>query len=212
MQFFHAHANAHRCKQFNCALEHDGQVVMHEEHKAEIAFNFFDELLGMPSSRDQAISLHNLAIPVMQLPGLNKRFTEHEILSVSRSMPLDKAPSPDGFTARFLQQTWEIIRLDIMKAFDAICHSDTRSFHLNNDVVMVLLPKSVDVANMCEFHPISLFHIIGKLFSKVLATRLAPHLDKLIHINQSASRVATSKIILDLSNPRPSCSMHESSR
>jgi hypothetical protein len=38
----------------------------------------------------------------------------------------------------------------------------------------------------CESSTQSLIHILGKLFSKVLATRLAPHLDKLIHINQSA--------------------------
>jgi hypothetical protein len=31
-----------------------------------------------------------------------------------------------------------------------------------------------------------LIHIIGKLFSEVLASRLAPHLNKLISVNQSA--------------------------
>jgi hypothetical protein len=31
----------------------------------------------------------------------------------------DKAPSPDGFTACFLHLAWDIIRPDIMKAFDA---------------------------------------------------------------------------------------------
>jgi hypothetical protein len=75
-----------------------------------------------------------------------------------------------------------------MEAFDAILHMDARSFHTIYDASMVLLPnKSGAFAmTMREFWPISLIHVVGKLFSKVLATRLAPHLDKLIHINQSA--------------------------
>jgi hypothetical protein len=122
----------------------------------------------------------------MQLPGLDEHFTEQEILTVIRSMPPDKAPGPDGFTARFLQQTWEIIRPDIMKALDAFWHLDNRSFHLMNDALMILLPKKMDAANMHDFHTISLIHIIGKLLSNVLAARLILYLEKIIHINQNA--------------------------
>jgi hypothetical protein len=39
---------------------------------------------------------------------------------------------------------------------------------------------------MRDYMPISLIHIVDKPFSKVLASRLAPHLDKMISINQSA--------------------------
>jgi hypothetical protein len=59
-------------------------------------------------------------------------------------------------------------------------------FHLLNDALLILLPKKANAATMRNFRPISLIHIIGKLFSKVLASRLATHLDTLISINQSA--------------------------
>jgi hypothetical protein len=36
-----------------------------------------------------------------------------------------------------------------------------------------------------DFRPISLIHIIGKLFSKVLTNILAPKLDTLVHQSQS---------------------------
>jgi hypothetical protein len=49
-QFFYVLANAHGHKQFIRLLEHDGQVFVQEERKADIAFNFFNELLGTPSS------------------------------------------------------------------------------------------------------------------------------------------------------------------
>jgi hypothetical protein len=100
-QFFHAHANGRLRRQFIRPLQCDGQV--HEQdQKAEVAFNFFDELLGTPSTRTHPIDFHCLQLPLAQLPGLDKHFTEQEILAVIRSMPQDKATGPDGFTARFL--------------------------------------------------------------------------------------------------------------
>jgi hypothetical protein len=98
----------------------------------------------------------------------------------------DKAPGPDGFATCFLHIAWDIIRPDIMKAFDAFWHFDTRSFHLLNDALMILLPKKANAATMRDYRPISLIHIVGKIFSKVLASRPAPRLDKMISINQSA--------------------------
>jgi hypothetical protein len=71
----------------------------------------------------------------------------------------------DGFAAGFLNLAWDIIRPDIMKAFDAFWHFDTRSFHLLNDALMILLPNMANAATMRDYRPISLIHIVGKLFS-----------------------------------------------
>jgi hypothetical protein len=69
-----------------------------------------------------------------------------------------------------------------MKAFDF----DARSFDLLNDALpLILLPKNGDAANMSDYLPISLIHIIGKLLPIVLASCLALHLSKLISVNQS---------------------------
>jgi hypothetical protein len=63
---------------------------------------------------------------------------------------------------------------------------DTRKFHVINEAIMVLLPKSPDTAVIKNCHPISLIHVLGKLFSKVLVNQLAPRLDELAHITQKA--------------------------
>jgi hypothetical protein len=73
-----------------------------------------------------------------------------------------------------------------MATFDAFWHMDTRSFHSINDVYMVLLPKSSEVACIRDYRPILLIHSVGKLFSKILANRLTPKLPSLIHLSQSA--------------------------
>jgi hypothetical protein len=51
---------------------------------------------------------------------------------------------------------------------------------------MVLLLKLTDVVAIKDFRPISLIHVLGKLFSMLLANRLAPRLGELVHVRQSA--------------------------
>jgi hypothetical protein len=105
---------------------------------------------------------------------------------VIKSLPPDKAPGPDSFSACFLHVAWHIIRPNVMAAFDAFWHLDMRTLHDVNGALLVLLPKSAEATAVKDFRPISLIHVIGKLVSKVLANRLAPRLPELIQANQSA--------------------------
>jgi hypothetical protein len=41
-----------------------------------VAFNFFNELLGTPSTRTHDVDLHMLHLPTLSLPGLDKCFIE----------------------------------------------------------------------------------------------------------------------------------------
>jgi hypothetical protein len=47
-KFFHSYANMRRRKKHIQFLEHNGQVLIAEEAKAEAIFSFFDEILGTP--------------------------------------------------------------------------------------------------------------------------------------------------------------------
>ena len=101
-------------------------------------------------------------------------------------MPVDKAPGPDGFTGLFYKIAWPIIKTDILGAFQAIWSLDGRSFYLVNQAFMVLLRKKQDPAAIGDYRPISLIHSFAKLFTKVLARRIAPHMHNLVAHNQSA--------------------------
>jgi hypothetical protein len=86
----------------------------------------------------------------------------------------------------FMQVAWPIIHPVLMAAFDAWWCLNTRNFHDVNGVLMVLLPKNKEPAIVRDYRPISLIHIVGKLFSKVLVSHLAPKLGELVQPNQSA--------------------------
>jgi hypothetical protein len=135
-----------------------------EQGKAAALFEFYDSLMGVPAQRTMSINLDILGLPWLDLSSLADRFTEDEVLSVIRALQPDKEPGPDKFTGHFLQSTWEIIRGDLMVAFDAFWYLDTCNFHALNEALMVLLLKSADVVAIKDFRLMSLIHVLGKLF------------------------------------------------
>jgi hypothetical protein len=73
-----------------------------------------------------------------------------------------------------------------MAAFDAFWHMDMRNLSSINDALLTLIPKSVEAKCIKDYRPILHIHCLGKLFSKVLVTRLASRLPSLVHGSQSA--------------------------
>jgi hypothetical protein len=71
-------------------------------------------------------------------------------------------------------------------AFNALWSLDACSFHLLNDAVMILLRKKETPTQLKDYRPISLIHSFSKLFAKCLARRLAPRLQDVVAMNQSA--------------------------
>ena len=91
-----------------------------------------------------------------------------------------------GSHAFFYGTAWPIIKGDILRAFQAIWSLDGRNFYLVNQAFMVLLRKKQDACVVGDYRPISLIHSFAKLFTMVLARRLAPHMHGLVQHNQSA--------------------------
>jgi retron-type reverse transcriptase len=59
-------------------------------------------------------------------------------------------------------------------------------FKFLNSANIVLIPKKPDAKSVGDYRPISLIHSIAKIFSKLLANRLAPFLNNLVSKSQSA--------------------------
>jgi hypothetical protein len=53
-------------------------------------------------------------------------------------------------------------------------------FKLLNSAIIVLIPKKLETKCVGDYRPISLVNNIAKIFSKLLANRLAPFLDTLV--------------------------------
>jgi hypothetical protein len=90
-KFFHVQANARCHCKFIHSLQHDGQILVSEDHKAAAVFDYFDSIMGTPPAHDCSIAFVHLDLPQLQLNHLYDRFTEEEVWAVIRALPPDKA-------------------------------------------------------------------------------------------------------------------------
>jgi hypothetical protein len=109
-----------------------------------------------------------------------------EIWNTIKRLPRRKAPGPDGFTAEFLRACWNIIKQDLVDVFQRLYDLRGCGFARLNQALLTLLPKRADACSLRDYRPISLIHLVAKLFAKMLSLRLAPKLDRLVSKNQNA--------------------------
>jgi hypothetical protein len=76
--------------------------------------------------------------------------------------------------------------MDIMVDINQFSNLQTTNLLWLNSANIALIPKKEGAEEITNFHPISLIHAIVKLISKMMATRLAPHMNKLVSNAQSA--------------------------
>jgi len=178
-RYFHLQACHRNRKNQIPTLQQDGLSFSADEAKANLFFNYYNGILGVPFQRQHLIVLDGL-LPQLDLTDIDACFTEAEIWVAIKDMPPDRAPRPDGFCSRFYRVVWEVIKHDIVCAFNALWSLDARSFHLLNDALMILLRKNAAPSCPKDFRPISLMHSFSKLFVKCLARRLAPWLHDIV--------------------------------
>ncbi|XP_057811506.1 uncharacterized protein LOC131025735 [Salvia miltiorrhiza] len=96
---------------------------------------------------------------------------DEEIMAAVFSLDANSSPGPDGYSGKFFQFCWSIIRSDIL--------TDVRAFFLNsylpagcNASILILIPKKDVVETVADLRPIILSNFFFKIISKILATRL----------------------------------------
>ena len=108
-----------------------------------------------------------------------------------------KAPRPDGYPAGFFQNHWETMGGEVALLVIDVLNSGMMPENLNLTHI-ALIPKVTTPTCVTEFRPISLYNVLYKLISKVLANRLKRVLPRLIAPTQSAfilSRLITDNIL-----------------
>lgn len=102
-----------------------------------------------------------------------------------RQMEHNKAPGPDGFPAEFFQVFWEVIKHDLMAMFRDF-HKGELPLHSLNFGIITLLPKQNEARMIQQYRPICLLNVSFKVFTKVMANRVALVAQKVVRPSQSA--------------------------
>jgi hypothetical protein len=184
--FFHQQVRYRKKKIFIGKLKVADRILVEQEEKQEVVWNFYNNLLGTVAHRNCSLNLAAFHIPTKNLEQLERDVTEEEVWATIKSIPSDKAPGPDGYTGHFYKHAWPIIKGDFMAAMGKILLGNVSNLHLLNSAYVTLLPKNPDATEVKDFRPISLIHGFATIVTKLMANRLAPMLPDLISPNQSA--------------------------
>jgi hypothetical protein len=199
-KFFHASASQRRRgNRITGVQDAVGRDCNKQEETEEAFVSYYQSLFNSGGVRqaEQCISTVQEKVTDGMRDGLLADFTREEIHAALKSMPPQKAPGPDGYTADFYQFHWDTVGEEVCDAALHFFHSIKMDADINATNI-VLIPKNCNPCSVTDFRPISLCNVLYKIISKVLANRLKVVLPHVISQSQSAfipGRLITDNII-----------------
>ncbi|PKU82102.1 Putative ribonuclease H protein [Dendrobium catenatum] len=116
---------------------------------------------------------------------LCQTLSEDEILRVIKDLNSNAVAGLDGFTTKFFQVNWEIIKEDVINAVaDFFAGNPYPKFF--SFTYIVLIPKIDGPNHWHDFRPISLCTFLNKLNSKIISNRMEKIIHKIISTDQAA--------------------------
>ncbi|KAL9673369.1 hypothetical protein QQ045_029625 [Rhodiola kirilowii] len=111
--------------------------------------------------------------------------TEDEIYTEIQGMNQDSSPGPDGFTGHFYTHNWSIIKEDLCQAMHGFFQGLGIPPIIISSTLLTLIPKVPIVTMVSQLRPISLCNFVHKIISRLINSRLANVLPKVISSEQA---------------------------
>jgi exonuclease III len=174
--FFHKQAEARKQFKNVTEIQVQNQTITDFEGIKAAAAEAFETLYTETQRtaidpKDYPLSL----VPTLIHEDVNIKLTrvvdQQEIKEALDQMNPDKAPGPDGFTARFYQNSWDIIKSDLTKLIRK-SQTCTKIGGGTNSSFLALIPKEKGAVNFERFRPISLCNTSYKILTKIIANRI----------------------------------------
>eukprot|EP00253_Pinus_taeda_P004922 PITA_04922 len=105
--------------------------------------------------------------------GLMEPVTMEELESTLKWFKRDKSPGPDGWTIEFYLAFFDQMGQDLISVIEE-CRTSGCLYHAINSTFIALIPKSDSPSSFDDFRPISLYNVLNKIISKIIANQLKP--------------------------------------
>ena len=158
-----------------------------EVEKQDFITNHFMQLFkaGTVGDTQRLLQAVSPMVTMEMNEALMREFSPEEVKSALDSIDDLKAPGPDGMPALFYKRFWGTVGDQVTHEVLAVLNGGEMPESWN-DTVIALIPKVKNPKKVTELRPISLYNVIYKLISKVLANRLKVFLPEIISPTQSA--------------------------
>lgn len=107
-----------------------------------------------------------------------------ELKTIVFSICADCAPGPDGFSPKFFQDNWDLVRHELLQLPHSFHRGDADLVRINK-AYLALLPKKEGALHPKDYRPISLQNGVTKISTKGMTMRLQPVVPSLIHSDQT---------------------------
>ncbi|XP_074296366.1 uncharacterized protein LOC141626478 [Silene latifolia] len=149
--YFHSSIKARRAQNKILSIkDHYGNQCTDNKSIEDAFLAYYKDLLGS--------SKHVVRV------NLGVRVTGDEVHEAMFSIPIDKAPGPDGYTSGFFKDSFGIV----------------------NATVVTLIPKKQVPETVMDYRPIACCNVFFKCISKIICARLSKVLPTIVSSNQSA--------------------------
>ncbi|XP_019166699.1 PREDICTED: uncharacterized protein LOC109162453 [Ipomoea nil] len=186
-RYFHGMVRERRRKQTIHKIKNEkGKWVEEQEQIANLAVGFYQKLFEAEETQLDLTNFECLQERVteeengklVQIPSME------EIRSCIFNMNPNSSPGPDGFGGGFYQSCWEVIKGDLYEVIKEFFEGKALTKFITHTTI-VLIPKTPNPATFADFRPISLSNFCNKIISKIMVTRLAEILSRLIGPSQA---------------------------
>lgn len=129
---------------------------------------------------------------------LKKACTKDEIFQSIHQIHPTKSPDPNGMPAFSFYKFWHIVIAIVLHTMLSILNNNMDPSFINSTHIVLIL-KVTNPKTTKDFRPISLYNVILKIVTNIIANRLKKILPNIIHRIQSAfipSRLITDKSLV----------------
>ncbi|XP_060202878.1 uncharacterized protein LOC132631306 [Lycium barbarum] len=185
--YFHGVIKYRRKKISILKIKNDeGTWVEGTNDVAGAAVQFFQKLFSAENTIEdsQVLSVVKKVVSDADNETLTAIPTLQKVKNSTFSIKPDSAPGPDGLSAKFYQNAWNIIGYDVHKAVKAFFNGATLPRFITH-TCLIMLPKVNSPQQFSDIRPISLCNVFSKIIAKLINARLSTILPRIISLNQS---------------------------